>query len=164
MLTVNDCSVVVPPIPTPRKNKLKIHGNFTLIDLLVVLPILLIGILIMIFVKMPVWGLIVVFGCFAIVGGLLVWPMGFLGKEKIYMFVIRGLKFILATHRHLQTEQSQNQFDNVVQDEPKKDSSKKEESFSKPDYEEQPKDLMTRILAKFKNKKEKQNSTKKEKK
>ena len=40
----------------------------------------------------------------------LCYPMGFLGKEKVYIYIIRALKFYLGSHKKLQSESSENNF------------------------------------------------------
>ena len=104
MLSVNDTSVVVPPVPAPRKNKTIINGKFTVYDLFVIIPMFVICLLIMFLGKLPWWAFFVTLIAFVLLAIFLCWPMGFLGKEKIYMFIVRGLRYLIVSRRNIASE------------------------------------------------------------
>ena len=110
MITIDNPEVTVPPVPSPRKNKRVINGKFTIIDLIIIIPSAVLAVCIMIFVTMPIWMFAIVGISVFLVDLFLCYPMGFLGKEKVYIYIIRALKFYLGSHKKLQSESSENSF------------------------------------------------------
>lgn len=119
MISPDTSGIIVPPIPQPRKNKRVIQGKFTITDLFVFVPFLLAAILIMFFVPMPIWGFFLVFIGFVGFGFLLCWPLGFLGKDKLYLYIIRYLNYLLTSDRNLKGKSTKKPIE-------KKSNSKKE--------------------------------------
>jgi hypothetical protein len=158
MLTVEDPSVVVPPIPAPRKNKRIIHGKLNILDLFIIIPAIVILLVIIFTCKLAVWELVIVGIVIIIIAGFLCWPMGFLGKDKPYIFVLRGMKFFLGSRRNLVSEtndiantkskvESKTSDDKVV----KKSNQSEQVAVSK-FVDNEPKDFLSRVFKK-KNKK-----------
>ncbi|MDR2369286.1 MAG: hypothetical protein LBD63_01490, partial [Mycoplasmataceae bacterium] len=104
MLTPENDSVIVPPISAPRKNKRVIHGKFNVLDFVIIVPALTLLLTLIFTLKLEVWTLLVIGGAIAIITTFLCWPLNFLGKDKPYIYVIRGLKFIFGGRRNLVSE------------------------------------------------------------
>ncbi len=99
MISPNNASVTVPSVPSPRKNKLILKGRFNIWDLFIVIPILVFVIVIFLAVPLKWWvNLLIALGLFGIMM-ILIWPLSALGKEKLYIYILRGFSF-LATRRH----------------------------------------------------------------
>ena len=99
MITVNNPSVVVPPVPSPRNNKKIIQGKFTITDLCIIIPNLIVTLVIIFCCKMPIWASILVVLGFIILTAALIWPLGFLGQDKLYIFIFRGIKFLVGEQK-----------------------------------------------------------------
>ncbi|MDR3329716.1 MAG: hypothetical protein LBS76_00385 [Mycoplasmataceae bacterium] len=94
MLTENS-KVLVPSIPMPRKNRLIIKGRLSIIDIFVFLPFVIIWIALLlsnIFQQMW-WVNLLTFVGFIGLGTFLVWPLSMFGKDKLYIYIGRAIKF-----------------------------------------------------------------------
>ncbi|MDR2821330.1 MAG: hypothetical protein LBV53_00035 [Mycoplasmataceae bacterium] len=162
MLTPENDSVIVPPISAPRKNKRVIHGKLNIMDLFIIIPGVILLLTIIFVCKLEVWELLLVGVAIATVTGFLCWPLGFLGKDKPYIFILRGIKF-LTSHRYLITEN--NDFSGVNTEEETATTKIIEKKEAKGDVikdndgkverimENEPQDFLTRLMKKRKNKK-----------
>lgn len=97
MIDYSNPTTSVPSLPSPRKGKFILKGKFTLMDVVIALiSIVLIVIIICIVGVGNVgggWGIMGIIIGVALIDLALCWPMGFLGKEKIYIFIFRMIRF-----------------------------------------------------------------------
>lgn len=142
MISVNNPSVVVPPVPSPRNNKKIIQGKLTITDLCIIIPNLIITLVIIFCCKIPIWACILVVLGFIVLTAALIWPMGFLGQDKLYIFIFRGLKFLVGEQKLFTSEDLIN-----------KKSKNTSKTFSKTPTEakkiqDRPNDFLTRMFSK----------------
>jgi hypothetical protein len=91
----NNSTVVVPSIPMPRKNRLIIKGRMSIVDIFVLFPfvILWIGLLFSQLFQQMWWVNILTFVGIVGLGVLTIWPLSAFGKDKLYMYAYRAIKF-----------------------------------------------------------------------
>ncbi|MDR3257360.1 MAG: hypothetical protein LBT17_01030 [Mycoplasmataceae bacterium] len=103
MIDRNNPEVVVPSIPSPRKNKYIIKGRITFADILIVIGSILLVVILVLIVGMKniggYGGLIGIIIGIALVDAAFVWPLGFLGKEKFYIFLYRLIRFVIQKQK-----------------------------------------------------------------
>lgn len=92
--------IVVPEIPSPRKNKYIIKGKLTIWDIIIAISMMLICVAIIMTIPLSYWANVLMILSFTVITLVTIWPLGFLGKEKFYIFIAKVIHYSFSKRKY----------------------------------------------------------------